>query len=67
MTAHADPERRAKGFRAWHESYGLSRTTGIKEIESGRLKALRVGKKLLITNEAEAEWLAALPPARARP
>jgi excisionase family DNA binding protein len=66
MATHTEPERRAKGFRTWYESYGLSRTTAIKQIENGRLRALKVGKKLLVTAEAEAEWLASLPPARAK-
>lgn len=61
MVTLAEQTRRAKSFRAWYEEHDLSRTTGIKEIKNGRLKALKVGKKLLITAEAEAEWLASLP------
>jgi hypothetical protein len=67
MTTHTEPTQRAKSFRAWYESYDLSRTLAINEINSGRMRAIRVGRKLLITNEAEAEWLASLPPARAKP
>ena len=66
MATLTEHSRRAKSFRAWYESYDLSRTLAINEINSGRMRAIRVGRKLLITNEAEAEWLASVPLARAR-
>ena len=52
----------------WRETcarLGISLSTLHKEIQAGRLRALKLGKKVLIPVEAEAEWLASLPPVNA--
>jgi len=40
--------------------YGIGRSKAYQELNEGRLKAKKIGRKTLITNADE--WLAALPP-----
>jgi hypothetical protein len=42
-------------------SLGISRTKAKVEIKEGRLKALKAGKKIIITPRAKSDWLASLP------
>jgi excisionase family DNA binding protein len=43
------------------QAHGLGLTTAYEELKTGRLKAVKVGAKTLITEEAQAAWLASLP------
>jgi excisionase family DNA binding protein len=56
------PHKRALTVDEFGEIYGPSRTTTYEEIRSGRLKALKLGRKTLIPRESADAWLAALPP-----
>jgi excisionase family DNA binding protein len=40
---------------------GISRSLLYKQINSGRLKSVKVGKRRLIPRDAQREWLASLP------
>ena len=42
----------------------IGNTTFYKEIKTGRLVALKVGRRTIITAEAERNWLASLPKLR---
>lgn len=53
-------DRSPKGFA---HRYGLSVSTIYNQMRSGRLKAKKLGKRTLITAEAEQEWLDNLPDA----
>jgi hypothetical protein len=55
--------RRSLSLREFYTRQSISRSTALKEIERGRLKAKKVGKKLIITIEDEDNWLASLPSA----
>ncbi len=56
------PDKRALTVDEFGEIYGPGRTTTYEEIRTGRLKALKLGRKTLIPRESADAWLAALPP-----
>ena len=41
--------------------YGIGRTNAYQEIAAGRLRAVKAGRRTLITHEAAEAWLASLP------
>jgi excisionase family DNA binding protein len=41
--------------------YGIGRTTAYAEIAAGRLRAVKVGKRTLISVDAAEAWLVSLP------
>jgi excisionase family DNA binding protein len=41
--------------------YGIGRTNAYQEITAGRLRAVKVGRRTLITQVAAEAWLASLP------
>ncbi|MGC1779768.1 MAG: hypothetical protein WBB34_17685 [Xanthobacteraceae bacterium] len=41
--------------------YGIGRTNAYQEIAAGRLRAVKVGRRTLITQDAAEVWLARLP------
>jgi excisionase family DNA binding protein len=43
--------------------YGIGRTTAYEEIRTGRLEAVKVGRRTLITEQAAQDWLSSLPKA----
>jgi excisionase family DNA binding protein len=43
-------------------SYGVGRTTAYEEISSGRLRAVKVGRRTLIPETSAADWLKSLAP-----
>ena len=45
------------------DRHNIGRTTFYRELKSGRLRAVRVGKRVLITADAAEEWLKNLPAA----
>jgi excisionase family DNA binding protein len=53
---------RAMSLAAFTERYGPSRTKTYEEIKRGRLRAVKCGKRTLITEEDAETWLRALPP-----
>ena len=57
-------ERRAHSPKEFCARNNISNTTLYKEIKQGRLVALKVGRRTIITEEAEKNWLASLPKVR---
>jgi excisionase family DNA binding protein len=55
--------RRAFPIREFCRRYGIGRTNAYQEIAAGRLRAVKVGRRTLITHDAAEAWLAALPEA----
>jgi excisionase family DNA binding protein len=51
----------ATDIAAFGKRHGLSESTIYKEINEGRLRAFKVGRRTIITDDAAAEWRAALP------
>jgi excisionase family DNA binding protein len=47
--------------REFAQAHSLGLTTAYQELKSGRLKAIKVGTKTLITVDAQLAWLASLP------
>ncbi len=43
------------------KSYSVGKTTAYEEISSGRLHAVKVGRRTLIPENSAAEWLKAQP------
>ena len=52
---------RAFSINEFCRRYGIGRTNAYEEIAAGRLRAVKVGRRTLITLEAAEAWLAALP------
>lgn len=50
-----------KRFRKWCEDNGFGYTTGYKIINSGAIKAIKVGALTYITDEEDTRWKASLP------
>ena len=48
-------------IRDFGRSYGIGHTKIYEEINAGRLRALKVGKRTLISADAAEDWLNALP------
>jgi hypothetical protein len=53
--------RRLKTIREFADANALGLTLAYEELNSGRLEAVKVGTKTLVTPEAEAAWRARLP------
>ncbi len=47
------------------KSYGIGRTTAYEEINSGRLRAVKAGRRTLIPEQSADDWLKSLEPASA--
>jgi hypothetical protein len=54
--AHKDPS--VAGFC---HRYGIGRTKFYDEIKTGRLRAVKIGARTIVTADDEARWLASLP------
>ena len=52
---------RAMSVSEFAERYGISRSKTYEEIGAGRLRALKVGKRTLITEDDAEIWLRRLP------
>jgi excisionase family DNA binding protein len=52
--------RRAFSIREFCLLYGIGRTNAYQEIAAGRLRAVKVGRRTLITNDAAESWLGGL-------
>ena len=46
-------------------SYGVGKTTAYEEINSGRLRAVKAGRRTLIPEQSAADWLRSLEPVTA--
>jgi excisionase family DNA binding protein len=53
--------KRAFSIAVFCERYDVGRTCAYEEIKAGRLKALKVGRRTLITEESAEAWLKNLP------
>jgi excisionase family DNA binding protein len=52
---------RAMSIAEFSDRYGPSRTKIYQEIKAGRLRALKCGKRTLVTEDDAEKWLRALP------
>jgi excisionase family DNA binding protein len=52
---------RAMSLAEFCDRYGLSRTKTYEEIKYGRLRALKCGKRTLVTEDDAEAWLRSLP------
>jgi excisionase family DNA binding protein len=52
---------RAFSITEFCRRYGIGRTNAYQEIAAGRLRAVKAGRRTLITQEAAEAWLAGLP------
>jgi excisionase family DNA binding protein len=57
---------RALSISEFCRRYGIGRTTAYAEIVAGRLRAIKVGQRTLITADDAEAWLAALPELNSR-
>jgi excisionase family DNA binding protein len=57
MSAEALEERRAYSVAEVATMYGLSRQSVYKEIQDGRLAALKIRGRTVVTSQALDEWL----------
>jgi excisionase family DNA binding protein len=51
---------RAFSIREFCRQYGIGRTIAYQEMAAGRLRALKVGRRTLITHDAAEAWLSSL-------
>jgi excisionase family DNA binding protein len=56
---------RALSIDEFCSRYGVGRTTAYQEIAARRLRAVKVGRRTLITRDAAEAWLASLPSVQA--
>ncbi|KKC34606.1 helix-turn-helix domain-containing protein [Devosia psychrophila] len=57
------PEKAAYTLLDFLTRYGISKSSAYREINAGRLKAVKRGRATLITAEAATAWLNSLPAA----
>jgi excisionase family DNA binding protein len=53
--------RRAMSIAEFCERYGPGRTKTYEELKSGRLRARKIGKRTVITEDDAEDWLLRLP------
>ena len=51
----------AISLKAFCERFSISDNKAYREIAAGRLKAVKVGRRTLVSEKAAAEWLDSLP------
>ena len=51
----------AFSIEEFRDSYSVGKTTAYEEISSGRLHAVKVGRRTLIPENSAAEWLKSQP------
>jgi hypothetical protein len=54
------------GFREFCRRNNICPETGYREVRAGRLEVVKIGRKSLVTAEAERKWLDSLPRLRLR-
>jgi hypothetical protein len=52
---------RAMNLRAFCERYDIGRTKAYQEINAGRLKARKAGRRTIVTADDAEMWLSSLP------
>lgn len=57
----ARQRRRAMCFEAFCDKYGIGRTKAYEEINAGRLKARKCGRRTIILEDDAENWLDSLP------
>jgi hypothetical protein len=55
------PHKQATSPNEFGERYGVSIATVFRLIRDRKLQACKIGRRTIITAEAEAKWLASLP------
>ncbi|UQE74704.1 helix-turn-helix domain-containing protein [Gordonia sp. PP30] len=61
MSSQLIPIEAPSGERSMVSALGLHRTTVLREIKTGRLKTVKVGRRRFTTDELLAEYVASLP------
>jgi excisionase family DNA binding protein len=61
LDAHGPRARRALSISEFCHRYSIGRTRAYEEIATGRLRAVKVGRKTLIVEDSAEAWFAALP------
>jgi predicted site-specific integrase-resolvase len=59
MTTQTDIPQRATDVKTWAKSMGISYRSAYREMESGRLRPIRIGGRVLITATEAERYLAA--------
>jgi helix-turn-helix protein len=54
-------QQRAMSVAQFCQNYATGRTTAYQEINSGRLRARKCGKRTIITEDDAEDWLRSLP------
>jgi hypothetical protein len=54
-------QQRAMSLAEFSDRYGPSRTKAYEEIRCGRLRAIKCGKRTLVTEDDAEAWLKSLP------
>jgi hypothetical protein len=57
---------RAMSVAQFSEGYGIGRTKTYEELNSGRLRGRKIGKRTIITEDDAEDWLRRLPAAEPR-
>lgn len=52
---------RAMSIRAFCDTYDIGRTKAYEEINAGRLKARKAGRRTIVTADDAEQWLSCLP------
>jgi excisionase family DNA binding protein len=63
ITPEAKLSKAAFSVEDFCNSYGVGKTTAYEEINSGRLHAVKVGRRTLIPEKSAMEWLNSQPSA----
>ena len=56
MSLEHAPDRGAYSVRAFCQAHNIGRSMVYREIKSGRLRIMKVGKRTLVSVESAAEW-----------
>ena len=59
MANHDTPQPAAYGMAEFARLHGISRGMAYKELEAGRLRTFRIGRRRLVSRQAAEEWLEA--------
>jgi excisionase family DNA binding protein len=58
---HREALLRAMSVLEFCQRYGLGRTSAYQEIQAGRLRARKVGRRTIVTQDDAENWLRRLP------
>ena len=65
-SAAPEPTPRAFSINEFCRRYGIGRTSAYQEIAAGRLRAVKAGRRTLVTREAAEAWLGTLSQVQAK-